>query len=343
MFRLCGFSTPACVLQKPAVRHTNGCWQTQSPVLSQSPPKMHSGSSHSVPTSGSGSLTQPVSGSPVCGSHPSSVQTLSSSQKLSSGVKTHWPSSGLHSSSVHSLESSQIIGVPMHVPSWQASVVQASPSEQVLVSSLVCTQTADALHRSSVHSLPSLVQGAPAASSLGRHTPSSQMSGFLQSVSLRSPQVLVSSLVCTQTADALHRAAVPALPSRGQGAPAASSLGRHTPSSQMSGFLQSVSLRSPQVLVSSLVCTQTADALHRSSVHSLPSLVQGAPAASSLGRHTPSSQMSGFLQSVSLRSPQVLVSSLVCTHPLAGLQLSSVQALPSSQLMRVPTQVPDSQ
>jgi len=100
----------------------------------------------------------------------------------------------------------------------------------------------------------------------------------------------------------------------------------HLPAAQMSPLVQPLKSLQPTVL---LMKTQPVTALQLSVVQVLPSLqTNWAPAI-----QLPPLQASTPVHTLPSLHAAVL---LLCLQPLAGLQLSSVQALPSSQLMTAP-------
>src|SRR6266852_5356807 len=137
-------------------------------------------------------------------------------------------------------------------------------------------------------------------------------------------------LVCAHPMAGLHESSVQTLPSSqlGAGPP------MQVPPLQVSLVVQA--LPSLQGLVL-LVCTQPVAGSQLSSVQTLPSSQLGA------GPPTQVPPLHASLVVQAFPSLQGLVL-LVCTQPVAGLQLSSVQTLPSSQLgAGPPTHAPPAQ
>src|SRR6266849_1382115 len=282
---------------------------------------------------------------PVAGTQLSSVQTLPSSQ-LGAGPPTQVPPlhaslvvqafpslhglvllvctqpvSGLQASVVQTLPSSQLgAGPPTQVPPLQVSlVVQAFPSLQGLVL-LVCTQPVAGLQLSSVQTLPSSQLGAGPPT----HAPPAQVSLVVQAFPSLQGLVL---LMCTQPVAGLHESSVQTLLSLqlGAGPPT------HVPPAQVSFVVQAFPSSQEAVL---LVCVHPLAGSHASSVQTLSSSQLGAGPPT----HVPPAQVSLVVQAFPSLQGAVL---LVCTQPVAGLQLSSVQTLLSLQLgAGPPTQAP---
>src|SRR5712692_9715361 len=273
---------------------------------------------------------------PVAGLHESSVQTLLSLQ-LGGDPPTHEPRAqvslvvqafpslhgavllvcahpvaGLHESSVQTLPSSQLgAGPPMQVPPLQVSlVVQALPSLQGLVL-LVCTQPVTGLQLSSVQTLLSLQLAA------GPPTQVPPLHASLVVQAFPSLHGLVL-LVCTQPVCVLQVSVVQTLPSSqlGAGPPT------HVPLAQVSLVVQAFPSLHGLVL---LICVHPLAGLQASVVQTFPSSQLGAGPPTQV----PPLQVSLVVQAFPSLQGLVL---LVCTQPVAGLQLSSVQTLPSSQL-----------
>ena len=242
------------------------------------------------------------------------------------------PVEGLQASSVQALVSSQTLGLPpTQMPLAQVSVwVQAFQSVQALVLSLVKTQDPVAgLQESSVQALVSL----QTLGLLPTQAPAAQVSTWVQA--LPSEQVLVLSLTAAQVPVAGLQA------SSVQGLVSSQALGllpTQVPAAQVSVWVQE--LPSEQVLVLSLVAAQAPVAgLQASSVQAFKS----SQTLGLLPWQMPAAQVSVWVQE--LPSEQVLVSSLTAPQaPVAGSQVSSVQALVSSQALGLlPTQMPAAQ
>jgi hypothetical protein len=179
-----------------------------------------------------------------------------------------------------------------------------------------------ALHESFVHTLPSsqLTDAPP-------QVPPAQVSLVVQAFPSSQGLEL---LAWAQPVSGSQKSFVQAFPSpqTGGGPPT------QTPPEQTSPVVQALPSLHALVL---LVNTQPCAALQVSVVHSFPSLqVGGGPPT-----HIPPEQVSFVVQA--LPSLQALAL-LTCTQPVAGLQESSVQPLPSSQLGGAPgTQAPPEQ
>jgi hypothetical protein len=256
------------------------------------------------------------------------------------------PVAGLHASMVHRLPSPQLGAVPAtQRPATQVSTpLQAFPSVQVLFvvhgwhpETTVCTQPLVGLQVSAVQMLPSPQSGG---------VPGTQVVPWQVSVPLHglpSPQVPVphgvqpAMGVWRQPLVGLQVSAVQALASlQLGGVPGTHVVPWHT-STPLHGLL------SPQVPVPHGVqpgigvAVQPLAGLQPSVVQALPSLqVSALP-----GAHRPDVQTSvplhGFVSAHSLLVVQAWQPAIsVLTQPLAGLQVSEVQALPSSQLGAVP-------
>jgi hypothetical protein len=272
---------------------------------------------------------------PVPGSQLSSVQTLPSLQ-FGAGPPTHVPPvqvsavvqallsshgalllacvqplAGLQLSSVQTLLSSQSSAGPLpQAPPLQVSVVvQASPSLHGAVL-LACTHPVMVLQLSSVQTFPSsqLGGGPPTQAPLLQASFVVQASPSLQGLLL---------LVCTHPVMASQLSSVQTLPSLqfGGGPPA------QLPPLQVSLVVQASPSSHGAVL---LALTHPVAGLQLSSVHTLLSLQSGGgpptqvpPVQASLVVHKLPSLHGALL--------------LAWTHPIEGLQLSSVQTLPSSQ------------
>ena len=206
-------------------------------------------------------------------------------------------------------------GVPAQRPPEQTSpVVHALPSshEDVL---FVCAHPEAGLQLSSVHGLPSLqFAGAPAWQIPPVHvSPVVQAFPSLQGAEL---------FACAQPVEVLQLSSVHGLPSlQFGGAPP-----WQTPAVHVSPVVQAFpSLQGAELFA----CTQPEAGLQLSSVHGLPSLqFAGAPAWQIPPVHaSPVVQAFPSLQGAEL---------FACTQPVEGLQLSSVQGLPASQVSGAP-------
>jgi hypothetical protein len=197
--------------------------------------------------------------------------------------------------------------------------VQALPSSQDAVL-LSCTQPVAGLQLSSVQPLPSSQLGAAPPT----HAPSAQASPVVQALPSSQDAVLLS---CTQPVAGLQLSSVQPLPSSQLGAAPPT----HAPSEQASPVVQALPSSQDAVLLS---CSQPVAGLQLSSVHGLLSSQLGAAPPT----HAPSEQASPVVQALPSSQAAVLLS---CTQPVAGLQLSSVHGLLSSQLgAEPPTQMP---
>src|SRR5438128_1649449 len=156
------------------------------------------------------------------------------------------------------------------------------------------------------------------------HPPPLQVSPLVQA--LPSSQGLVL-LVCVQPVAGLQPSVVQTLPSSQLGAAPPT----HVPPLQVSPVVQAFPSLQGLVL---LVCVQPVAGLQPSVVQTLPSSQLGAAPPT----HVPQLQGSRVVSALG-RLPWVVL--LVCVQPVAGLQPSVVQTLPSSQLGAAPpTQVP---
>jgi hypothetical protein len=251
------------------------------------------------------------------------VQALPSSHEIVLLLCTQ-PVGGLHVSSVQALPSSQFgAEPPTHAPPEHASpIVQALPSSHDAVL-LECTQPDAGLHVSSVQALPSSQFGAEPAT----HTPAEQASPVVHALPSSHDAVL---FVCTQPDAALQESSVHGLPSSQFGAAPPT----HTPAEQASPVVHALPSSHDAVLS---VFMQPVAGLQLSSVQPLLSLQFGAEPPT----QAPPEQASAVVQALPSSHGTVLFE---CTHPDAGLQLSSVQPLPSSQFgAEPPTHVPAEQ
>jgi hypothetical protein len=254
---------------------------------------------------------------PVAGLHESFVHELESSQLIV--VLTQRPSAGLHESLVHALPSLQESGgLETQVPPSQISpVVQALPSLQSSEFGAF-TQPDAGLQLSSVQTSSSSQSGAAPPT----HTPKAQASPVVQADPSLQEAVLKS--VLSQPVDGLQVSFVQTLPSLQSVGPPPT----HEPPEQASPVVQALPSLQEAVL---FVCTHPEAGLQLSSVQPLPSSQFGAAPPTQL----PPAQVSFVVQALPSSHEAVL---FVCTHPEAGLQLSSVQPLVSSQEMVLPTQ-----
>jgi hypothetical protein len=221
------------------------------------------------------------------------------------------PVDGLQASVVQTLPSSQFgAGPPTQVPPEQVSlVVQALPSLQGAVL-LVCVQPVEGLQASSVQGLLSLQLVAEP----GTQAPPEQTSPVVQALPSLHGSVL---FVCVQPVAELQASVVQGLLSLqlGAGPPT------HVPPEQVSFVVQASPSSQGSVL---FVWLQPVTGLHVSVVQGLPSSqLTGVPPP-----HVPPEQMLSVVHALPVLHGAAL---FVCTHPDAGLQLSSVHTLPSLQ------------
>ncbi len=231
------------------------------------------------------------------------------------------PLVGSQISSVHGLLSLQLT----IVPGWHAPVAQTSPLVHALLSEqasvlLLCTQPFVALHESVVHGL---LSSQPSAAP-GTHAPPAHASLTVHVLPSEQACVL---LVNTQPLAALQTSLVQGLPSlQVTVAP-----GTQEPPPQVSPCVQALPSLHGTVL---LTCVQPFCVSQSSEVQGLPS----SHGATVPPVHTPSRHLSFNVQE--LPSSQVAVFG-VNTQPVAALQESSVQGLPSAQGSVLPgTQTP---
>jgi hypothetical protein len=243
------------------------------------------------------------------------VQALPSSQAAVL-LLCRQPTMKSQESSVHTLPSSQLGGAPpTQIPPEQVSlVVHALPSLQGAVL-LTCVQPEAGLQASSVHTLPSLqLGGAPPT-----QMPPAQVSLVVQALPSLHESVL---LVCVQPDAGLQASSVHTLPSSQLGGAPPTQI----PPAQASLVVHALPSSQGAVL---LTCVQPVAGLHESSVQTFPSSQLGAVPP----MQVPPEQASPVVQeSPSSQGPALLV----CVQPEAGLQASSVQTLPSSQLGGAP-------
>jgi hypothetical protein len=239
------------------------------------------------------------------------------------------PKTGSQASVVHTLLSLQLMAVPgVHVPLWQVSVPLHTllSRHDVPLRTAVFTQPVTALQVSVVQTLLSLQLRAVPAVQL----PAWQLSAPLQTVPSRQGVPLATGVFeqpktglqesVVQTLLSLQLSAVPAV---------------HTPAWQLSAPLQTLPSRHA-VPLSTAVLPQPVTGLQASVVQTLPSLQLSAVP----GVHAPLWHVSAPLQTLPSEHA-VPFASATFWQPLAALQASVVQALPSLQLSAVPgVQVP---
>jgi hypothetical protein len=221
------------------------------------------------------------------------------------------PVAGAQVSVVQTFPSSQFSAAPpTHVPPLHASlVVQALPSLQGAVL-LVCVQPVAGLHESSVHRLPSSQLG-PAPPT---QAPPEQASPVVQALPSSQAAVL---FAWVQPVAGLQASSVQRLASSQFGAAPPT----QTPPAQVSVVVQALASSQGAEL---LVYVQPVAGEQPSVVHTLPSSQFG-PAPPT---QVPPEQASPVVQA--LPSSQAVVL-FAWVQPVAGLQASSVQTLPSSQ------------
>ena len=220
----------------------------------------------------------------------------------------------LHESFVQTLPSLQLgAGPPTHVPPLHVSaVVHAFPSLQDTVL-FALTHPVDVLHESFVQTLLSLQLSAGPPTQV----PSLHASGVVQAFPSLQEAVL---FALTQPVDVLHESFVQTLPSLQLGA----GPGTHRPPLHASGVVHAFPSLHGAVL---FVLTQPVDVLQESFVHTLPSLQSSAGPATQI----PALHVSVVVHAFPSLQGAVL---FTWTQPLVGLQVSSVQALPSSHADR---------
>jgi hypothetical protein len=267
------------------------------------------------------------------------VHAFPSSQALVLLVNTH-PMTGLHESVVQGFASLQTTAVPVHAPPLHTSpVVQALPSSQA-IALFVKTQPVAGLHESVVHALPSsqafalsvkthpvdglhvsVVQALPSLQTIAvpPHAPPPQTSADVQALASSHAAVL---FVKTQPVAGSHVSSVHTLASsQTTGVP-----GRQAPPAQVSPTVQASPSSQAFVL---FVNTHPLTGLQLSVVQRLLSLhTIAAP-----GRQVPPPHVSPEVHAFPSSQAPVL---LVNTQPVAGLQLSVVQILLSSQTVGAP-------
>ena len=250
------------------------------------------------------------------------VQAFPSSQPFVLFVKTQ-PVDGLHESVVQAFASLQTTEVPVHAPPLQTSpLVQALLSSQAFVL-FVKTQPVAGLQLSVVHALPSLHTSVRPA----WHVPPPQVSPVVHA--LPSSQAFAL-LVKTQPVAGLQLSVVQRLLSLQTTAEPA----WHVPPPQTSPVVQAFPSSQAFAL---LVKTQPVASVQVSVVHGLLSL-QMRPTP---GWQVPPPQVSPVVQGLPSSQANVL---FVKTQPVAGLHVSVVQTLASSQTTAVPAkQVPPPQ
>ena len=201
--------------------------------------------------------------------------------------------------------------MPTHDPFTHRSiVVQTSPSLQSALLS-TCTQPIPGSQLSLVHTFPSLQSsGGP-----GVQAPLLHRSLTVQALPSLHTFVL---FTCVQPVAGLQPSVVQPLPS----SQLTAAPGTHCPPLHVSLWVQALPSSQGSVL---FVCVQPLAGLQPSVVHTLPSLQ---PAAGP-GLQAPPAHASPVVQALPSSHDALL---LTWTHPVAGLQLSSVQGLPSLQL-----------
>ena len=227
------------------------------------------------------------------------------------------PSAASQVSTVQGLRSSQPgPGPPAQLPPAHLSaVVQASLSSHASVL-FACWQPSVVSHESSVQTLESLHEMV-----VPRHVPDAQWSAPVQA--LLSLHVFVSSFVALQPRTTSQVSSVHALPS----SHTVAGPGTHALFAHLSPVVHALS--SSQFAVFA-VFTHVPAPLHVSSVHGLVSSQLLPPVATQV----PVTQWSPVVQpSLSLHVFALL---FVFVHPVAGLQASSVQELPSSHTSGAP-------
>ncbi len=236
------------------------------------------------------------------------------------------PAPALQPSSVHGLPSSHASPLPetQFPPRHASPLVQTLPSEHTAPSSFVLVHPLEMLQESLVQTLPS---------SQSSGAPPWQLPDLHVSATVHALPSSHAALVglCVQPLPGLQPSAVHGLSSLQEVA--------------LPGVQTALTQESPnvQALPSEHVaefgkCAQPLSGAQGSAVHGLPSSHPRAPAPA----HTPAAQWSPVVHK--LPSVQVFSSLLVAVQPLAGSQLSLVQALPSSQVKGTPdAQLPDLQ
>lgn len=248
--------------------------------------------------------------------HTSPLVHASPSLQTTALLAKTQPVSVLHESFVHELLSLQVTGAPeTQVPPLHASpLVHALLSEQPRLL-LALTHPVPLLQLSVVQASPSSqLRLAP-----GWHAPPRQTSPVVQA--LPSEQV-VELLACAQPLSVLHESSVQTLLSS-QSTPAPD---WHEPPLQVSPLVQALPSSQDEAL---LTCVQPLAGLHESSVQALVSS-QSTPAPD---WHDPPLQVSVLVHA----SPSVQVAVLLLwVQPAPASQPSSVQTLPSLQLVPAP-------
>jgi hypothetical protein len=221
------------------------------------------------------------------------------------------PVAGLQESSVQPFASSQFsAGPPTHAPPLQASaVVQAFPSLHAAVL-FVWTQPVAGLQESSVQPLLSLQSRAGPPT----HTPPLHASAIVHAFPSLHAAVL---FVWTHPVAGLQESSVqPLLSLQSSAGPPA-----QAPPLQVSTVVHALPSSHGATLS---VCRQPVPGMHESSVQGLPS--------SQLNGDDPAQVPPEQISAVEHGSPSSQASELFAwTHPVAGLQESSVQTLPSLQ------------
>jgi hypothetical protein len=239
---------------------------------------------------------------------------------VSSATYSHKPVAGLQASSVHGLLSLQLVVAPptQAPPEQESPVVQGFPSSQAAVLLTDSHSPVAGLHASSVHAFPSLQTVAEP----GTHAPNRQESPVVHA--FPSLQALPVVGRCTQSPVSGTQASSVHGLSSSQTAPVPET---HAPPEQASPVVQAFPSSQTAVL---LTCSHTpVVGLQASSVHGLLSLqVTAVPPT-----QVPPEQASPTVQAFPSLHVAVL---LTCSHPVDGLQLSSVHGLLSLQVTPVP-------
>ncbi len=236
------------------------------------------------------------------------------------------PAPALQPSSVHGLPSSHASPLPetQFPPRHASPLVQTLPSEHTAPSSFVLVHPLEMLQESLVQTLPS---------SQSSGAPPWQLPDLHVSATVHALPSSHAALVglCVQPLPGLQPSAVHGLSSL----QLVALPGVQTALTQLSPNVHAL----PSEHVAEFgKCAQPLSGAQRSAVHGLPSSQPRSPAPA----HTPAAQWSPVVHK--LPSVQVFSSLLVAVQPLAGSQLSLVQALPSSQVKGTPdAQLPDLQ
>ena len=215
------------------------------------------------------------------------------------------------------------IGCPLQLPRLHRSLaVQALPSSHE-AALLAWTQPLAVSQLSLVQTLPSLQLGAAPPTQV----PPAQVSAVVQALPSSHEAAL---LACTQPLAVSQLSLVQTLPSLQLGAAPPTQV----PPAQASAVVHALPSSHETAL---LACMQPLAVLQLSLVQMLPSLQLGAAPPTQV----PPAQVSAVVQALPSSHETAL---LACMQPLAVLQLSLVQTLPSLQLGAAPpTQVPPAQ